>query len=86
MPPQPVEAEAVGQWAVHYAYCKTKIHPAFTVTHAPSDAAAKQGIPLEEARRLAKQLAERVPAFDTMSGEPWLKAVPIIKEVVHGNV
>jgi hypothetical protein len=82
-PPTHVQAEVLGQWAVHVTYGQAKLRDPYTVTHVPTGARVLVDIPLEEARRLAAELNERVPAFEHQMGPDWEKAAPIVKEVVN---
>jgi hypothetical protein len=81
-----IQAEVIGQWAVHCTCGKTKLRLPYSVTHIPTGLRVVGDIELEAARELANRLHESVPAFETNEGEAWLQVAPIIKGVVYEKV
>lgn len=80
--PLDVQAEVTGQWAVHVTWGKTKLREPYTVTHVLTGCSVVKDVTLEDARDLARQLAERVPPFETAAGADWLRAAAVMREIV----
>ncbi len=81
-----VQAEPIGQWAVHVTYGPSTLRDPYSVSHIPSGRSVKKDMPLAEARALAQRLHEHVPSFQLpLVGDALLHIQAAMSGIVRGS-